>query len=143
MPLATRLHDTFDEPRFYAITLGLFAALALTTAVLGVYGILAYAVERRRVELSVRRALGANEAHVIGLVMRRSLLLGGAGIALGLAAAAVGSGLLQALLFGIGPFDPASFAGVAAGVLAVVVIASWQPVRRALRVAPADALRTE
>lgn len=142
-PLADRFHHTFDEPRFYAIALALFAALALTTAVLGVYGVLAYAVERRRTELSVRRALGASESHVVGLVMRRSLRLAGAGITLGLAGAAAGSGLLQALLFGVGPLDPVSFAGAAAAVLVVVAVASLQPVRRALRVAPAEALRAE
>jgi predicted permease len=143
VPLRDRLARTFAQPRFYAVVLTLFAALALTTAVLGIYGVLAYAVERRRVEFGVRRALGADERHVIALVLRRAMTIAVAGIGVGLIAAASGAGLLQSMLFGVRPLDPATFAAVAIGVLGVAAAAAWLPARRAVRVEPSIALRSE
>jgi predicted permease len=141
--LTDRMSEGMAQPRFYTLALGLFAMLALTTAVLGVYGVLAYAVERRRREFSVRRALGASEAHVLGLVVGRGLWLAGAGLCAGLAAAAAGTSLLRAQLFGVEPLDAVSFAAAAGLLLAVVVLASWWPARRALRVSPAEALEAD
>ena len=141
--LEVRLGRTFAQPRFYAIALTLFAALAVATAVLGLYGVLAYAVERRRVEFGIRRALGAGERHIVRLAMGRAALLAGAGVAAGVAAAATLAGVLRATLFGVHPLDPASYAGAIALVAGVVLIASWLPARRALHVDPARALRVE
>jgi len=129
------------QPRFFSIILGVFATLALSTALLGIYGVLAYAVERRRMEFGIRRALGANERHVVILVMRRGLGLAAAGMAIGLGGAAAGTHYLRSLLFGVTPVDAWSFVGAAALVLTVVGAASWQPVRRALSIDPARALR--
>lgn len=142
-PLETLLAATFAQPRFYAIALSLFAALALTTAVLGIYGALAFAVERRRREFGVRRALGASEGHIVRLVAARGVLLGGVGLAIGLALGGLGARLMQSVLFGVRAVDPWSYAGVIVLIAAVVVVASLQPVRRALRIDPARALRVD
>jgi len=143
MPLAERLDRTFDQPRFYALALVLFAALTLGTAVLGLYGVQAYAVETRTAEFGIRRALGASEAHIVRLVVRGALGLGLAGLLLGLPLAAIGAGLMRSLLFGVRPTDASTFVGVSIVVVTVVIAASWQPARRALRVDPARALRAE
>lgn len=143
MPLAERLDRTFDQPRFYTLALVLFALMTLATAVLGVYGVQAYAVERRTAEFGVRRALGADESHIVGLVMKRALLLAAAGAAVGIPLATAGVGLLRTMLFGVQPVDPATFVAVPVIMLALVLAASWQPARRALRIDPARALRCE
>jgi len=142
-PLETLLSATFAQPRFYAIALALFAALALSTALLGIYGALAYAVERRRRELGVRRALGASERHIVRLVAARAASLGGVGLGIGLGAGALGARFMSSVLFGVRAFDPWSYAAVIAIVGVIVGVASWQPVRRALRIEPARALHVE
>jgi predicted permease len=141
--LDVRLDRTFAQPRLYAITLGLFAALALSTAVLGLYGVLAYAVERRRAEFGIRRALGAHGRSIVWLVTRRAAVLASVGLVIGLGGAAAGSRLLGAVLFGLEPIDPGSYAAAVALVIVVVVAASWAPARRALRIDPARALRVD
>jgi len=143
LPLADRLDRTFAQPRFYTLALVLFALMTLATAILGVYGVQAYAVERRTAEFGVRRALGADESHIVALVMKRGFWLAAAGAAIGVPLAAIGVGLLRTMLFGVQPLDPATFVAVPLVVLVVVLGASWQPARRALRVDPASALRCE
>ena len=142
-PLVDDISISVAQPRFFTAALGLFAVLALSTAVLGLYGVLTYAVERRRPEFAVRRALGATGSHVVGLVMRRGAAMAVAGLCAGLGAAALGARLMRALLFGVTPADPASYVITTCLVLSVVAIASWQPVRRALDVDPAVALRSD
>ncbi|HKW02040.1 MAG TPA: ADOP family duplicated permease [Vicinamibacterales bacterium] len=141
--LEDRLDETFAEPRFFTIALAMFALLALSTAVLGVFGVLSYSVERRRVEFGVRRALGAEARHIASLVIGQGLLLSIVGVVAGLSAAALGAGVMRSLLFGIGPLDPVTFLFVPALIVLVAAAASWQPARRALRVDPAQALRNE
>jgi ABC-type antimicrobial peptide transport system permease subunit len=143
MPLAERLDRTFDQPRFYTVALVLFALMTLATAILGVYGVQAYAVERRTAEFGVRRALGASEGHIVRLVLGRAFWLAAAGTVIGVPLAATGVGLLRTMLFGVQPLDPSTFVAVPIVVLLVVLGASWQPARRALRVDPASALRYE
>ena len=121
----------------------LFAVLALLTAVLGVYGVQAYAVEKRTAEFGVRRALGADARHLVGLVMKRALLLAIAGAAAGVPLAVSGAGLLRSMLFGVRPLDVPTFVIVPIAVLLFALAASWQPARRALRVDPARALKCE
>jgi ABC-type antimicrobial peptide transport system permease subunit len=142
-PLDDRLGRTFAQPRFYAVTLALFAALAVSTAVLGLYGVLSYSVERRRIEFGIRRALGADERHILLLTIRRAAGLAAVGLILGLGIASVAAGLLRAVLFGIHPLDPASYGAAMLLVALVVLAAAWQPARRALAVDPARALRTD
>ncbi|MEZ5319581.1 MAG: ADOP family duplicated permease [Vicinamibacterales bacterium] len=141
--LDARVASTVAQPRFYTLVLGLFAALALTTAVLGVYGVLAYAVERRRLEFSVRRALGAREAQILRLVFGRGLRLAGAGLLIGLGVAAAGSSLLRSQLFGVEPLDAGSFVAAASVLTAVVLLACWWPARRATAVDPVEALKAD
>lgn len=118
-------------------------ALTLSTALLGIYGVLAYAVERRRREFGVRRALGATEGHIVRLVAVRGAVLGAIGLAVGLTIAALGARLMGSVLFGVRAVDPWSYAAVIVSITAVVAIASWPPVRRALRIDPARALHVD
>jgi putative ABC transport system permease protein len=143
MRLDDRLSATFAEPRFYSLALGVFAALVLATSILGVYGVLSYAVERRRVEFGVRRALGATERHVAGLVLRQASSLILTGLVLGLGIAAAGARLLGTLLFGVEPLDAATFAAAAVFIMATGLAAAWLPARHALAIDPARALRAD
>ena len=121
--------------------LGAFAALALVLAGVGIYGLLAYAVEQRRQEMGIRQALGAQQSDILALVMRQGLGLTLAGVALGLLASIAATRALSSLLFHVSPTDPAIFAGVAAVFLAVAALASYMPARRALKVDPLAAMR--
>ena len=141
--LEDRLDETFAEPRFFTMALAMFALLALSTAVLGVFGVLSHSVERRRVEFGVRRALGADARHIAALVLRQGLLLSIVGLIAGLCGAALGAGVMRSLLFGIRPLDPLTFLVVPALIMLVAAAASWHPARRALGVDPAQALRSE
>lgn len=141
--LADRVWASTAAPRFYATVMGGFAALALVTALVGLYGVLSYVVERRRVEIGVRRALGASGRDISGLVLGRGFRLVAFALPVGLAGAAAGVGLLRSLLFGIEPADPATFVVVAVGVPAVALAACLLPARRAVGIEPIDALRDE
>jgi hypothetical protein len=143
MRLDDRLHATFAEPRFYALVLGLFALLTIATSILGVYGVLSYAVERRRAEFGVRRALGADSRHVVGLVLRQAAMMVLAGLVAGTAVAIAGGSVLQSLLFGVEPLDAASYAAAALLLSAVAIVAAWLPARAAMRVDPARTLRAD
>ena len=121
--------------------LGAFAALALALGAVGIYGVAASLVAERTRELAVRRALGAGGAAVAGLVLRGGLVVVASGLAAGAGLALLAGRLLQGLLFGVGPADPAALLG-AAGVLTLsALLAMAGPARRAARVEPADALR--
>jgi len=118
-----------------------FGLLATALASVGLYGVIAYSVSRRVREIGIRIALGADRAGVINLVVRRGMLLAAAGVVIGLAGAALLSGLLSSVLYGIGALDPPAFAGAAAALLAVAFIANYIPARRAARIDPLSALR--
>jgi ABC-type antimicrobial peptide transport system permease subunit len=105
--------------------------------------VLAYAVERRRIEFGVRRALGAGEGQIRWLVVGQALMLSGIGLTIGLIVAASGAGVMRSLLFGVRPLDPITFVAAAGLVVLVATAAAWHPARRALRVDPAEALRME
>jgi hypothetical protein len=141
--LDARVWASTAQPRFYATVMGAFATLALVTALVGLFGVLSYVVERRRVEIGVRRALGATGRDVSGLVLGKGLKLVGLAVPLGVLGAAAGVGLLRSLLFGIEPADPSTFAVVAIVVPAVALAACLMPARRAARIEPLDALRDE
>jgi ABC-type antimicrobial peptide transport system permease subunit len=123
--------------------MSVFAALALATALVGLYGVLSYVVERRRVEIGVRRALGATSRNISGLVFGRGAKLIGLAVPLGLVSSAAVVTLLRKLLFGVEPLDPVTFALVTVVVPAVAMAASVWPARRAARIAPLDALRDD
>jgi predicted lysophospholipase L1 biosynthesis ABC-type transport system permease subunit len=142
-PLADDIWASTAQPRFYAGVMGAFAVLALVTALVGLFGVLSYVVERRRGEIGVRRALGATSRDISRLVVGRGMRLVALALPLGLAGAYVGSGLLRTLLFGIQPADPPTFAAVLATVSAVSLAACAWPARRAVSIEPLDALREE
>ena len=129
--------------RFYAVILAVFATVAALLAVIGVYGVLAYAVVQRTQEIGVRMALGAQRSQVLGLILRRGLALAAIGVTLGVVAAAGAARYLQSMLFGIDALDPMTFAAVALGFIAIALLASYVPARRATRVEPVAALRCE
>lgn len=129
------------ESAFYLVLLGAFALFAVTIAGVGVYGVMSYAVARRRNEIGIRLALGAEPGAVRRLVVGQGLRLAAIGAVAGATAAIGLTQLLRKLLFGVSPTDPVTFAGVV-GVLGFVALAaSWFPARRATRIDPVSALR--
>jgi putative ABC transport system permease protein len=127
----------------YLWLLGVFAGIALALAVAGIYGVVSYAVASRTQEFAVRLALGADAGGVLRIVLGHGVLLIGIGLAIGLTAAAGLTGLLHALLFGVGPMDPETLVLVAALLTAVALVACFIPAQRAMRLDPAIALRYE
>lgn len=129
--------------RFYAVLLGVFAAVAGVLAAIGIYGVLAYSVVQRTQEIGIRMALGAERGQVLALVMRRGVALASIGIVAGLIGAFAGARYLQSMLFGVEPRDPATFIAVAAMFAVVTGAAAYLPARRATRVDPMVALRVD
>ena len=123
--------------------IGLFAAVALLQALLGVFGVLAYTVSQRTTELGIRMALGASGRDVVGLVVSNGMRMVLAGIALGLAGGLAVTRSLRGLLFGVGPSDPVTFVAAPAVLAAVALLASGLAARRATRIDPVRALKTQ
>ena len=137
------LADSVSGRRFSMLLLAALGACAMLLAAIGIYGVTAYSVAQRTEEFGIRMALGAAPASVIGMVMRQNLALIGAGTGAGLTIALTGTRLLSKLLFGVSPFDPATFASAAVLLAAVAMAASYVPARRATRVDPMVTLRGE
>jgi putative ABC transport system permease protein len=135
--------DQFAEPRFQSRLMGAFAALALMLAVVGIYGVNAYAVTQRRRELGVRIALGALPSDVLRETLGEGLKLSAVGIAVGLAGAFALSSLFRSVLIGVTGVSPATLLGAAGLLAAVALIACYIPARRATRIDPSSALRQE
>jgi len=140
---AAGIAESLARPRFTAFLVTVFAAMALLLGAIGVYGVLAYGVGRRTQEFAVRLALGANASDVLRGVLGEGARLTVVGLALGLAGALLATRALSRLLFGVAPTDPVTFAAVAAILLAVGLLASYLPARRAMRVNPVAALQAE
>jgi ABC-type antimicrobial peptide transport system permease subunit len=141
--MAQVVDASLATPRLTSSLISLFAAVALVLAAVGVSGVLAYLVSRRRREIGIRLALGASRANVLNLILRRGLLTAGIGIVAGLVAALLLSRLMEGLLYGVPARDPATFAGAALLLLAVALAASAVPALRASRVDPLEALRAD
>ncbi|MBI4622636.1 MAG: ABC transporter permease [Verrucomicrobia bacterium] len=145
---ATRTMDeavaaSVAAPRFRMLLLVMFATTATLIATCGIYGLMSYAVTQRRREIGVRMALGAERRDVIRLVLTRALRIVVIGLIVGLAGAAVVTRVLQRFLFGVTPTDPIVFAIVTLLLMAVALLAAWLPARRAAKVDPMVALRSE
>ena len=143
-----------DTPRFYTVLTVVFASVALVLSLIGIYGVMAYAVAQRTHEIGIRMALGAARAHVVRLVAGRGLLLGAGGVAVGMTGAFWLTSVLQtfrgdfgdselSVLFGVSATDPATFAGVSLLIIGAVLLACYNPTRAATKVDPMVALRHE
>jgi putative ABC transport system permease protein len=135
--------DATARPRFRAVLVGTFAALALVLATVGVFGVLAYSVQGRRREFGVRMALGAGARDVVGLVCGGAARLTAIGLAIGLITAAVLSRWMATLVYPIAPLDPLTFAAVPLVLVVTAAIAVAAPAIRAMRVDPVEAFRAE
>jgi putative ABC transport system permease protein len=135
--------NAMSRPRLYAVLLGVFAGVAMILAAIGIYGVLSFFVANRAREIGIRMALGAQRFRVVALVLRQMAVLTAIGVAVGLAGAAALSRYLEGLLFGLTPLDATTFVVVVVMFAAVAALASYLPVRRATRVNPLVALRTE
>ena len=143
MTMDARLSSAVAEPRFFAVLVGCFAALAFLLAAFGIYGLLSYTVAQRRGEIAVRMALGAQRGDVLALVVRQGAALVAAGAVVGLAAAAAASRVLESFLYGIATDDRLTFVAAPLALAAVALVACYVPARRATRVEPMEVLRFE
>ena len=135
--------QTTGPRRFAVLLLGGFAGLAVVLAMIGLYGVMSYTVTQRTRELGVRLALGAAASEVLSLVMRQGVWLAVLGVGIGLVAALALTRVMKSMLFGVGATDPVTFVIMPLVLIAVALLASYLPARRATRVDPIDALRSE
>ena len=142
-PMSDVVGDTMAPSSFTGLLLASFATLAVALAAVGIYGLLSYLVSQRTREIGIRMAIGASQRDVLTLVVRKGLLLTGAGVAAGLAVALCVTRLMRALLYGVGSADLVTFAAVPAILLLVALLASYLPAARATRVSPLLALRSD
>jgi ABC-type antimicrobial peptide transport system permease subunit len=141
--LTTQLEESLMRDRLMAALAGSFGFLAASLAVLGLYGVIAYMVARRRNEIGVRIALGASRGNVIRLVLREAVLLLAIGLILGTALAAWAGQAAASLVYGMKPRDPLTLGGACALLAIVALFASYGPARKASRLQPMEALRED
>jgi putative ABC transport system permease protein len=135
------LYASTAEPRFQTRVLVAFSAAAMLLAIVGIYGVMAYSVTQRTREIGIRMAVGAQSAHIVRMVIGRSALLVGGGLAIGLAGALAVTRVLGSFLYEVKPSDPVTFAGVSLLLAAVALLAGYMPARRAASIDPLAALR--
>ena len=141
--LQEAVDSSFDNRRAVMLLLTAFAGLALFLSALGIYGVLAYDVSQRTREIGVRTAIGASRSQIANLILRQGLWKGGVGVGIGLVAAALLSRSMTTLLFNVRPTEPGVYAAVSVVLIAVALLASYLPARRASRIDPLVALREE
>jgi predicted permease len=139
--IETVVSSSVADRRFTLLLIGVFGASALLLATLGVYGVISYLVTQRRQEIGVRIALGAQSTDVVKLVLRQGALLAGVGIVVGGVSALALTRLIRGMLFGVSTTDPLAFGAVILAMLAVALLASFVPARRAAGIAPMSILR--
>jgi ABC-type antimicrobial peptide transport system permease subunit len=145
--LVRTVQDLYDQSMartsFTLVLLAIAGVMALVLGIVGIYGVIAYAVTQRTREIGIRMALGAQAPGLRHMFVRHGLLLAGIGAVIGLSAAAGLTRLMSSLLFGVKALDPLTYAGFAAILIGAAALASYLPARRATRVDPLDALRAE
>ena len=141
--MTSMVNNSLAPRRFVVTVLGVFATMALAMALIGLYGVISYAVTQRTQELGVRMALGAQPAEILRLVLGQGMKLAGIGVAAGLLISLAMSRVLRGELFHVSAVDPLTFALMAAALIAAALLASYIPARRATRVDPMVALRYE
>jgi putative ABC transport system permease protein len=134
---------TLAKPRFNALLLSIFAGTALLLTAIGIYGVLAYSVSQRTNEIGIRLALGAAQSNIFRLVVGEAMLLVAISMAIGLLGAFMATHFLSSLLYGVAAWDPITFAAIGTLIAGVAFLACWLPARRAARVDPLIALRSE
>ena len=142
-PLERTLADSIGQRRFTMLVLGVFAAVALLLAVIGVHGVLSYTVSQRTREIGIRMALGADLGTVRSLVLSQGARMVVAGLGLGLVGALIVTRALTSLLYGVSPADPLTFGAIALLLAGVAMLACWLPAQRAARTDPLIAIRSE
>ena len=142
-PMNEVVASTIARPRMYAVLLGIFAAVGVALALIGLYGVMAYSVTQRTREIGIRMSLGAQRSDVLGLVLRQSMVLTAIGVGVGLAGAAAVSRYLEGMLFGLTPLDSSTFLAVSVMFVSIAALASYVPARRAANIDPLLALRWE
>ncbi|MCU1267440.1 MAG: hypothetical protein JWM21_3758 [Acidobacteria bacterium] len=135
--------DSISRARFASVLLSIFASVAFMLAAVGIYGVMSYSVTQRTNEIGIRIALGASGRDVLGLVLKRGLILAGSGVVIGLIGSFALTRLLTNLLFGVSATDPFTFVVVSIGLTSVALLATYLPARRAMKVDPLEALRYE
>jgi putative ABC transport system permease protein len=141
VPLGALVRSSARTSRFLAVLFSLFAAVGVLLGVLGVYGVTADAVVRRRHEIAIRMAVGAEAGSIVRLVARQSVLVSAIGRAVGLVVARAGARLLAGLLFGVAPTDPLTFIVGSVGLIVAGIVACVVPALRATRIDPLSTLR--
>jgi len=141
------MQETYDRSlsrtSFTLVMLGIAGAMALVLGVIGIYGVISYAVSQRSREIGIRLALGAQQRDVKTMFVRSGLMLSGIGAGIGVTAAVGLTGLMKSLLFGITPLDPLTYILVPIVLAIAAVLASYLPARRAASVDPVEALKAE
>jgi ABC-type antimicrobial peptide transport system permease subunit len=149
LPLANvrTLQEIYDKSlartSFTLVLLAIAGAMALLIGMVGIYGVISYAVSQRRREIGIRIALGARRPALTHMFIAQGFVLALIGVGCGLAGAAALTRLLGSLLFGVNPLDPLTYAAVSLGLIAAAIMASYIPALRAMRVDPAETLRSE
>ncbi len=136
-------HESMARTSFTLVMLAIAGTMALALGILGIYGVISYAVSQRTREIGIRMALGAKKSELVWMFVRSALVLTGIGSAIGLGAAAALMRLMRTLLFGISPLDPVTFIAVPLALAAAAALASYLPARRTTAVDPVEALRAE
>jgi ABC-type antimicrobial peptide transport system permease subunit len=145
--LVTTLKTLYDQSMaatsFTLVMLAIAGGMALALGLVGIYGVIAYAVSQRTREIGIRTALGAQPARLLAMFVRHGLWLAGTGAVLGLVAAVAVTRLMSSLLFGVTALDPLTYAAVSALLVAAAVLASYLPARRAMAIDPVQALQAD
>ena len=137
------LSGSLARRRFAMLALGLFSGLAMLLAAVGIYGVMSYTTAQRTREIGVRVALGAQQRDVLSLIIRKGVNLALLGAAIGLMGCLAANRLVSSLLYGVTPRDPWTLASASLLLVAVAVLTSWLPARRAAGLDPMEALRHE